>query len=147
MKQQYYKLPLDFSRLLENGGGELEKCSEVESVNQNIELILTTAPGRHRFDPNFGCKIWDLDFQVVSSEEKWKKLFEEYVTEAIVKYEHRLSDMIITVDLHDVVREERLSYAVQVRKRADVYVVGTLNSNGEQLRLRYTLYLGPLSNE
>lgn len=146
MKQEYYKLPLDSDRFF-NGDGWFEKCTELESVDQYIELILTTPPGRHRFNPDFGCKIWDLDFQVVSSVEQWTKLFKEYVSGSVNRYETRLSDISIDIDLQDVVKEERLSYTVQIRKRADVYVAGILKSTGEPVKLKYTLYLGPLSNE
>lgn len=146
MKKEYYKLPLDFDRFF-NGDGQFERCTEQESVDQFIELILTTPPGKHRFNPDFGCKIWDLDFQAVSSVEQWTRLFKEYVTEAVSRHEKRLGDILTDIDLQDVVREDRLSYTVRIRKRADIYISAMLKSTGEPLRLKYTIYLSPLSNE
>lgn len=147
MKQSYYKLPLDFSKFFENGGGQLTKCSERESIDQNIELLLTTFPGEHRFDPDFGCRIWEMDFENVASYELWEERFKQYVYESISRYETRLTEVVVNIHLRDIVKEERLSYSVTVRKRADIYVAAQMTSTEESLNLIYTLYLGPLSNE
>lgn len=147
MKQSYYKLPLDFSKFFENGGSQFTKCSERESIDQNIELLLTTFPGEHRFDPNFGCRIWEMDFENVSSYELWEERFKQYVHESINRYETRLTEVVVNIYLRDIVKEERLSYSVTVRKRADIYVSAQMTSTEEPLNLIYTLYLGPLSNE
>lgn len=147
MKQEYYKLPLDFTSFFENGGAHLAKCTEMESIDQNVELLLTTFPGEHRFDPNFGCRIWEMDFENVASLELWEERFKQYVYESIISYEARLADVSIRIHLRDIVKEERLSYSVTVRKRADIYVSAKITSTDEPLNLVYTLYLGPLSNE
>lgn len=147
MKETYYKLPLNFGRFFEENGGRLEKCTEVESIDQHIELLLTTCPGEHRFDPDFGCRIWELDFQVIASFKKWNDLFGQYVTEAIARYETRLADLAVDIQLREIVKEERANSSIAVRKRADIYVKARLVSTGEPVRLGYTLYLGPLSNE
>lgn len=145
--QTNYKLPLKLGRILEAKGESLDTCGELESIDQHIELILSTAPGRHRFDTAFGCKIWELDFQNISPEEEWAKIFRQHVQESITRNECRLEDLEVEVKLHDEVSESKLSRAVQVRKRVDIYVFGTLVSNGDRLKLRYTLFLGPLANE
>lgn len=51
MKQKYYKLPVRLEKLFEGDIRQLERCSELESIDQHIELLLTTCPGEHRFDP------------------------------------------------------------------------------------------------
>lgn len=147
MKQQYYKLPLDFTRFFTEGKGYFERCTEVESIDQHIELLLTTCPGEHRFDPDFGCRIWDLDFQVIASFEQWEKQFKQYVSESIIRYETRITDISLDIHLREIVKEERANCSMAVRKRADIYVTGQMVSTDELIRLRYTLYLGPLSNE
>lgn len=147
MKKEYYKLPLDFASFFENRGRNMAKCTEIESIDQNIEMLLTTFPGEHRFDPNFGCQIWEMDFENVASLELWEERFKQYVHESITMYEPRLREVSIDIHLRDIVKEERLSYSVTVRKRADIYVAANMTSTEEPLNLIYTLYLGPLSNE
>lgn len=125
----------------------MAKCTEQESIDQHIELLLTTFPGEHRFDPHFGCRIWEMDFENVSSLELWEEKFKQYVYESIKGYEHRLTNISVSIHLRDIVKEERSSYSVTVRKRADIYVSAKMTSTDEPLNLIYTLYLGPLSNE
>lgn len=146
MKQDYYKLPLDFKRFFEEGGGYLAKCTELESIDQHIGLLLNTCPGEHRFDPNYGCRIWDLDFERISSLEQWKGLFIQYVKQAVTDYEKRISGVEVSADVREVVREEILDNRM-VRKRVDITVRAMLDSTGIPCAFGYKLYLGPLSNE
>lgn len=146
MKKEYYKLPLDCVKFFKNGG-QFEKCTEIESIDQHIELLLTTYPGEHRFDANYGCRIWELDFENIASSELWEEQFREYVYDSISRYEKRIANIELDIELKEVVKEDRSNYSVTVRKRADIYVKARMLSIDEQIRLGYTLYLGPLSSE
>lgn len=146
MDTNCYKLPLRFSALFDENGGHLERCTELQSVDQHLEMLLTTCPGEHRFDENYGCRIWELDFELVASGNKWKEQFTSYVRETVLLYERRLTDIRIQVDLREVARQE-ISDNLMVRKRVDIRINATLISNGQQCMFGYKLYLGPLSNE
>lgn len=146
MKQQYYKLPMDFSRLLENGGGELEKCTEIESIDQHIELLLTTCPGEHRFDPEYGCRIWELDFERIVSADHWQNLCAEYVKASVTKYEKRITNIAVSVTIKEVVREEMRENSM-IRKRVDVTISGNHRATNEPCNFGYKLFLAPLSND
>ena len=146
MKQKYYKLPVRLEKLFEGDIRQLERCSDLESIDQHIELLLTTCPGEHRFDPKYGCRIWELDFERIVSTEQWKELFTGYVMQAISTYEKRISDITLSVNLQEVVREEVLDNRM-IRKRVDITVLATLNSTGAPCGFGYKLYMGPLSNE
>lgn len=145
MNKSYYKLPLDFEKFFENGG-QFEKCTELESIDQHIELLLTTCPGEHRFDADYGCRIWELDFERIISQEQWKNLFTEYVTQSINNYEKRISDIVVSIDIKDAVREE-IRDNTMIRKRVDIAVSATINSSDQRCSFGYKLFLGPLSNE
>ncbi|MCD8177528.1 MAG: GPW/gp25 family protein [Tannerellaceae bacterium] len=145
--QNYYKLPLRFSSLFDDSNRMLARCSEKESIDQYLELILLTCPGEHRFDPEFGSYIWDLDFERMDSADRWKEKFIGYVKEAIIKNEKRLENMAIRVDITDSIREDETLKAFTVKKRADVYIEGDLKSTGERTLFLYKIYLGPLTNQ
>ena len=113
MKQKYYKLPVRLEKLFEGDIRQLERCSELESIDQHIE---------------------------------WKELFTGYVMQAISTYEKRISDITLSVNLQEVVREEVLDNRM-IRKRVDITVLATLNSTGAPCGFGYKLYMGPLSNE
>jgi phage baseplate assembly protein W len=141
----YYQLPLLFSRLFESK--DLLRCSESESIDRNLELLLTTCPGEHKYDPGFGCSIWDLDFESVVSIQKWENTFVQYITDAVKKYEPRIREVSPRVSFIDVRNRHELSGAVSIRKRADIRIDAIIVSSGKKCCFYYSLYLGPLSSE
>ena len=147
MKQLYYKLPLKFDSVVENTDENMETCSEKESINQYLELLIMTCPGEHKFDKAFGSHIWDMDFERVVSRSRWEDEFCRYMQEAVVNYEHRITDVEISASIQDVVREDTVFQSVSVKKKAVVKIICQLLSTGEKCLFYYTLYLGPLSSE
>ncbi len=144
MSGKYYKLPLNFNHFFETGS--FEKCSELVSIDQHIELLLTTCPGEHRFDVNFGCEIWLLDFDHNSTTNKWKKLFHDYVMESIVTYEKRISRVVVNINITEVVRSE-LSDRTTIRRRVEITVEAVLNSTKQNCYFGYNIFLGPITNQ
>ena len=52
----FYKMPFNVHALV-NGNGRLEKTGLVDSIRQNLRLLLATPPMRVEFAPIYGCKI------------------------------------------------------------------------------------------
>lgn len=143
----FYKLPLDLTRVFEDDVRNLAKCGEKESIDANLELIITTCPGEHKYDPNFGCEIWNLDFERVVSKSLWEDRFLRFITEAIKKYEPRIYDIQPSVRFLDARREDVLSGATSIRKKADIRIDAKLLRSGVKCCFYYSLYLGPLSSD
>jgi len=140
-----YKTPLLFARLFESG--DLSRCSETDSIDKNLELIITTCPGEHKYDPKFGCNIWYLDFESVVSVQRWESEFLNFVSDAITKYEPRIQELSTTVNFFDTKNQHELSGAISIRKRADIQIRAIINSSGKKCIFFYSLYLGPISSE
>ena len=79
MKTAYYKLPLDFQGLFpaETAEGQISKPSSLiikktqslaKSVDEFIELIITTHLGEYKYDKSFGFDIWDIEFENIQIE-------------------------------------------------------------------------------
>jgi len=147
MKFQYYKLPLKLDSILNEDGEEMATCSELESIDQHIELIITTCPGEHKFNKNFGCRIWDMDFERVVSRKKWEEDFTTYILEAVESFEQRLKDINVFIDIREVTREDLVTKTTAIKKKVVVYIQGVLVSTNQPCSFRYKLYLGPLSTE
>ena len=64
MKETYYDLPIRFDLLMQKNR-ELPTCSLDKSIAQNIFLIITSKFNEHRFDPTYGCEIWETDFELI----------------------------------------------------------------------------------
>ncbi len=147
MSTKNYSLPLLLGNFFTEEGGRLSTCSLLESIDHHLELLLTTCPGEHYFNKQYGTMIWDLDFERVASRSKWEESFTSFIYKATVENEKRIVNVAVSIKLREVVREEGLSKTVAVRQRVDIYVLGRLLLTGEKCGFNYTLYLGPLSNE
>ena len=143
--QENYKLPVDFSRLFESDIRNLSTQNEKDSIRQNLELILTTSPGEHKFDPQFGCKIWNLDFERVESRGVWEELFNKSIIEAVKEYEPRIHDVELNVAFTDAKREDILMKAVFIKTKVNIRIVARLNNTNERFNFSYSLFLGPLN--
>jgi len=143
---KYYKLPIKFDSIFEDGDG-MSVCNEKESIDQNLELLITTCPGEHRFDKNFGCGIWYMDFERIVSRSRWEEQFITYITNAVRTYETRLKNISVNLDVREVTREDFALQTTAVKKKVMVYINGNLISNDEYCGFYYSLYLGPLSTE
>src|SRR5690242_9493371 len=123
MKSQYYKLPLDFSRILQKK--DLPDCNLEDSVAQHIHLLITTVLGENKDDPQYGCKLWDSDFDIRASNNEVKEQVETAVKASISRYERRLTQIRVMA----VVSQEELTglHTRKVKKKIKVTITGTLS--------------------
>ncbi|MBO4531588.1 MAG: GPW/gp25 family protein [Paludibacteraceae bacterium] len=147
MDQCFYKIPFDFASVLDESHGRSNMCSELDSIDQHIEMLIGTYPGEHCFDRNYGTGIWDMDFERIVSLDAWKTRFTECLSDSISKYEKRISNCEYKLVVEDVLKENALFRNVSVRKKVDIYITATLNSTGAKCQLYYSLFLGPLSKD
>ncbi len=143
MQLEYYSLPLSMERIMNRQ--EHPKTSLQQSVLQHLHLLVTTALGEFPADLEFGCSIWDHDFDNVTSAHKLKELIRQSLLQAIQRYEKRISNirvelMILQEELH-----ERSQGSSRVKKRIDISVNGTLQSTNERLNFKDSFFVGPLS--
>ena len=146
METKFCKLPLDFGALLSEDveNSRLASCTEIESIDQFIEMLIDTAPGEHAFDKDFGCEIFYLDFESIISHTRWEGQFSDYITQAITRYEKRLTNVNVRVIIDDTTRQDNVFEASTI-KRVQVYVYGNLVHTGEKRCFYYVIYLGPIS--
>jgi phage baseplate assembly protein W len=140
------KLPVDFSRLFESDIRNLPVQNEKDSIQQNLELIITTNPGEHKYDPQFGCKIWSIDFEQVVSRGMLEQQYLQFISEAVRKYEPRIYDIEVYVDFVDTKREDLLMNATYIKKKVNITMIAKLVNTGERCRFTCSLYLSPLNS-
>lgn len=147
METKFCKLPLDFGALLSEDveNSRLASCTEIESIDQFIEMLIDTAPGEHAFDKEFGCEIFYLDFESIISHTRWEGQFSDYITQAITRYEKRLTNVNVRVIIDDTTRQDNVFEASTIKKRVQVYVYGNLVHTREKRCFYYVIYLGPIS--
>ncbi|MVT11660.1 GPW/gp25 family protein [Chitinophaga tropicalis] len=141
MKQSYYKLPLNFSRILQKQ--DLPECSLEESVQQHIHLLITTVLGENKDDPQYGCQLWDSDFDIRATNNEVKEQVERSVRNAITRYEKRLSQIRVSA----MVSQEEVSgiSAKKIKKKIRVTVNGILLRNNSAFNYNTFFFVSPLS--
>ena len=110
----------------QEGGVHLSELEE--NVEQNIRIILGTAPGERPFRQDFGCAIHELVF--APNNETTAGFSELYVKDALQMYEPRIKDIQVNSD-PDPYRENRLNITIHY----------TVRSSNNEFNMVYPFYL------
>ncbi|MEO6281808.1 MAG: GPW/gp25 family protein [Dyadobacter sp.] len=142
MEDQNYALPLSLDRIV--AGLPHPKCADREAIHQHLYLLMVTHFDESRFDSGYGCALWEHDFSVLS-QIKWKDLIRESLEEAIVRYEPRLGNPKIRVEVEEFeVLTKTNNY---VRKRVGIEVKATIRRTNEPFVFFERIFISPLSIE
>ena len=142
MSGPLYNKPLRLKNVLSNK--ELEVTDLGGSISHNIHLIIFTRYGEHRHNYNFGCEIWDLDFELVVSERIWEEKFRQSLLRSVTDYEHRLYQVEVEVKMSEVEKMFFAKTVSEVKKKVDITVRGKMNVTGENYLFNTSLFLSPL---
>lgn len=143
MQLEYYSLPLLLDRVMNKQ--EHPKISLQQSVIQYLHLLTTTAFGEFPGDHDFGCSIWDYDFDNVTSAHKLKEIIRQSLLQAIQQHEKRLSNIRVELMIFQEEMQERAKAGSRVKKRIDISITGILQSTNEKLNFKDSFFIGPLS--
>ena len=139
MSASYYCLPLDLEGILERH--RLPRCTVEESIAQHLYLILTTYFGESRFEPDFGCQVWEQDFEAMTTM-RWKDNVQHSVEQSIRAYEPRLTRPRVEVAVSEF---ELKNVQQRIRKRLEVKVSAALHRTDEPFQFQASLFVAPLS--
>lgn len=143
MRDEYYALPLRFGDLMQKK--DHAKCSLLQSVAQNIHLMLTTHFGENRNSPNYGCSIWENEFENVLSIDTVKEELRLSIKRAIDLYEKRITNVLISVEL----KQEQISFKMggefRIKRKVEISITGNLTKTNEYCTFTDKFYIGPIS--
>lgn len=143
MSLTYYKIPLQLSGPL--SGNDLPACDLRESIANNLQLIIMSKFGEHRFDPGFGCEIWDLDFELIVSESKWKEKLRQSLLKSISSHENRLAEIQLNVEISEIEKFHLVRHFAEIKKRVEIKLTAVIQKTGESFSFSNHLFLSPLS--
>lgn len=106
MPNDYYKLPLRLDLIIQ--GANLRQnpvlmdelmCSVDASLQDHVYLIITTQFREARYDPQFGCTIWEEEFNSNNdwNDTRWTDRIQMSIREGIQQHEKRLSRVNVLV--------------------------------------------------
>jgi phage baseplate assembly protein W len=142
MSLEYYSLPLQLNKVMK--GEVLEKCNLKDSIAQHLHLIITTSFGELKQDPQFGCSIWDSDFDNLTASNKIRENIKSSIQASVSKYEKRLEGVKVEI----IIKEEELHTKIngrQVKKRMDINIIGFNKITSEKFYFTDHFFTGPLS--
>ena len=139
MSATYYRLPLDLAGIVERQ--QLPRCSVQESIAQHLYLMLTTYFGESRYEPEFGCQVWEQDFEAMTTM-RWKDSVQYSVEHSIRAYEPRLVRARAQVAVVDF---ELNNVSPRIRKRLEVTIMAALHRTDEPFTFQASLFVAPLS--
>ncbi|SFW63075.1 Phage baseplate assembly protein W [Chitinophaga sancti] len=132
---------MDFSRILQKQ--DLPDVNLEESVGQHIQLLITTVLGENKDDPQYGCQLWDSDFDIRASNNEVKEQVELSIRASINRYEKRLTQTRVVAQIS---QEELMGVsAKKVKKKIRVTVTGVLARNKTEFHYSSFFYVSPLS--
>ncbi len=122
---------------------DAEKISIDNSISQQIFLISTTALGECKFDETFGTEIWEMDFDLLKTDNSLKEFIVNAMKKAIVMHEKRLllEDVEVSVKDHNLgtIGKRRM------KKRVVISVKGQVLETNRPFLFQNSFFVGPLS--
>ncbi|SDQ16981.1 Gene 25-like lysozyme [Chryseobacterium soldanellicola] len=141
MKGIYYKIPVDFGAITERK--DTEKISIDNSIAQQIFLIATTSLGECKFDESFGSEIWEMDFDLLKSDNILKEFIGNSLKKAVVIHEKRLElkDVDVLINDHNI----GTSGKKRMKKQVHISVKGLVLETNRPFLFQSSFFVGPLS--
>ena len=135
--------PLRFNSIFT--GADLQSTDLGKSISNHLELIIFTRFGEHRHQRNFGCEIWDLDFELIVSESIWEEKFRKSLLKSITDYELRIYNTEVEVRITEVENVYPLRKITEIKKKVDISARSLIKNTGEKYFFNTALFLSPLS--
>jgi len=142
MALSYYKIPLNTEKIISND--QAENCSIERSINSFVHLIITTHFGEYEPDPSFGCTIWDIDFDNLTSNNKLRYTIAESISDSLIRHEKRITDITVNVNIVQDEYKSNSNYS-RVKKRVDIEVVCTIKQTNEIFTCYERFFIAPLA--
>lgn len=144
MEAKLYQMPLAFGTLMQRGK-ELPSVNLGTSIAQNIFLIVSTKYKEHRFDPEYGCEIWERDFETITSPLVWQEEINRSILKCLARYEPRLENVTVDTQIEEQEHVHPTTRIRSVKKRVTANVRGVIKSTGEAFFCSPKLFISPIS--
>lgn len=143
MPNRYYQLPLRLDQVIRKQ--HLAVCSMKDSIAQNLHLMIGTYRGESAYSPDFGCSVWDEEFNITLNP-RWKENLFDSLRKAVSLFEKRLQVTDIKAYLEE--KSERTGKdRLIVRKSLRIEINGVIRKTNELFNFRDQIYISPLSQQ
>ena len=140
MSEHYYQPPLILGEVMRQK--EMPRINLRESISRWLHILFVTRFGECKHDENFGCQIWEHDFENISNMQKFKEELTRSITASVIAHEPRLADVKAEIQI------EQVEYVLKNRRikiRIGIRVRGTIRKTNEPFVHLENFFVGPLS--
>jgi phage baseplate assembly protein W len=143
LQSLYYKIPLDLEGIIQKRKHRL--CGLKESIAQNLHLIISTYRGESAFSDDFGCSLWDEEFNL-QFDLQWKENLYDSLRFAVEKFEKRLKLNALRASMEE--HTESLGKdKMRVRRRLKIEISGIIGKTNESFNFSDTIFISPLAQK
>jgi phage baseplate assembly protein W len=143
MPNRYYQLPLRLDQVIRKQ--HLAVCNMKDSIAQNLHLIIGTYRGESAYSPDFGCSVWDEEFNITLNP-RWKENLFESLRKAVSLFEKRLQITDIKAYLEEK-SERGAKDRLSIRRSLRIEINGIIRKTNEQFNFRDQIYISPLAQQ
>lgn len=142
MSNNFFTLPFNSKKIVSNVAHD--KCDLKHSIAHNIHLLTTSYFGECTFDDSFGCSIWDIDFDNLSSTNRMKSIIVDSLISSLKEHEKRINKLEVNANIK---QEEltTLNNSCIVKKKVTISIKGKVRKTNEDFHYTEYFYIGPLS--
>jgi phage baseplate assembly protein W len=143
MQNSFYKLPLRFDQIIQKKRNA--SCPLKHSIAQNLHLIISTYRGEAAFSDEFGCSLWDEEFNIQLNH-RWKENLCDSLKLAITRFEKRFELLDVKANMEEqseLIGKENL----RVRRCLHIEIKGTIKKTNEPFNFRDTIFISPLAQK
>lgn len=141
MSHKYYTLPLRADIILDKK--QHEECALTDSIEQVLHLIISSYQGESVFSDDFGCSIWDEEFNIQMNV-RWKEDLCDSLKKAIQKFERRLSHANVKVSMekqYELIGKDK----PRLRRALQIEITAIINKTNDPFLFRDIVYISPLA--
>lgn len=138
----YYNIPINFQHLIEKK--DVEKTNLNQSIAKYINLIVTSSFGECKFNEMLGCKIWEMDFDLLSDTNSLRDKFKNDIKDAIMMNESRLNLLEVDVAI-GVGQNPSYNNSIRLKKKVMMKIDGLIKKTNRPFNFQGYFFIGPLS--
>lgn len=140
-----YGIPLDFEGFFRTRRFEMKPLHR--SIAEHIHLLLITGREEYEFDREFGCEVWDNDFETQSAMTVWVDRVADGIRGRLAIYEKRLIDIEVTAEhaQAEFSTKEGERVSARLKRKLTIRLSARVASTNELFRFEDTIYMSPFS--
>jgi len=142
-----YRIPLDFDRFFKTR--QFVQCSIQESIASYIHLLVITCGEEFEFDPEFGCEVWEYEFEHQQSTRIWSEQLSRDIRETLEEYERRIKNVEVRTEVSQAEFEHKEEFKVskRLKKKLNIRVTARMTSTDESFTFEDNILLSPFSTD